>query len=84
MILLARLVSAVRHVLKIVFQVPAEHRLNRSNQLRLVVFHRKHEVALLGDDLPGDFLLAPHCVDRDDRAFHIDLLDQLWNGRDFV
>ncbi len=79
-----RLVSAMRNSRKIVIQVLVKERLDRLMQRRLVVFHRQHVVALRADNLLGDVFLATHRVDRDDRALHVDLVDQRGNGRDFV
>ena len=73
--LLDRLVSAVRHMLQIVFRVFGEVRLDSLIQLRLVVFYGQHEVALRGDNLLGDFFLAPHRVNGDDCTLHVDLVE---------
>ena len=73
--LVVRFVLAMRHMTKLIFLLVAEYLLDGLVQLRLVVFHRKYIVTLLGDNLRRDVLLAPHRVDRDNGAFHVDPVD---------
>jgi len=61
----------------------AESLLDGRVQLGVIVLHGQDVIALGLDDLPGDSLLAAHCIDRDDGAFHVDPVNQLWNHRDF-
>ena len=49
--------------------------------MRRPCFQRQHEVGTARDDVRRDGRLSPHRIDRDDRPFDIDLLQQLRNGR---
>ena len=80
----ARLVVPVPEVLQVALQVIEEVRLDRGQELRLVVLDGDHAVAAAGDDLLDDLLLAAHRVDRDQRAGQVDLLQELRDGRDLV
>ena len=82
--LVARLVVPVPEVFQVALQVIEEVRLDRGQELRLVVLDGDDAVAAAGDDLLDDLLLAAHRVDRDERAGQVDLLQELRDGRDLV
>ena len=61
-----------------------EKRHDRLEQRGLISFDGDHEAALLFGNLRRNFFLAAHGIDRDNRPFDIDLLQQSRDRGDFV
>src|SRR5450631_886454 len=77
-------VLAVTQVLKVPFDLLAEERGDGIFQIRLIVFDGNDEVAFAIDDLFANVFLTAHGVNGDDGIGEVDLLEKLWNRRDFV
>jgi hypothetical protein len=61
-----------------------EERLDRGQELRLVVHDGDDAVPATCDDLLDDVFLAAHRIDRDERAGQVDLLQELRDGGDLA
>lgn len=68
----------------IVLDGTGERQPNVGEELAVVPPERQHVVALARHDLGGDLFLTAHRVDRHDRLFQVENLQQLRDGRDLV
>jgi hypothetical protein len=80
----ARLVVPVPERFQVSLQVIMKIRLDRGQELRLVVLDGDHTVATARDDRLDDLLRAAHGVDRDERTGQVDRLQERREGGDLV
>jgi hypothetical protein len=59
-------------------------RAHRFGQVGMVLFEREHVVGFGLGDVLGDTFLAAHRINADDRAAQLELIQDLWNGGDFI
>jgi hypothetical protein len=81
---LIRVIAADLYTLEVVLQSLVQQCFDVSFEVALIAFHRQNIVAALTDNRCRDGFLSTHCVNTNNRIFHIHQIEQQRNRGDLA